>query len=186
MSTAFTELSREQLGLGSAPCHACPSLCRMRVHPLPDSTGSRALWFSFTNSLSPAQLLSSPPHCEVERRDKSCLPFFFSSLQLWLTVVSVSSVVLQWFTRFWGAEVAAGQCIKDTISKSPSHCSPCAYQSRRQSSLFHSFSKAVYWREKQEREGRWNGKGREERWMARDKIWKGENGLAITLGLGAV
>lgn len=165
MSTAFIELSRKQLGLGPAPCHACPSLCRMRVHPLPDSTGSRALWFSFTNSLSPSHLLSSPPHCEVERGQKGQKLFtlYLSSLQLWLTVVSVSSVVLQWSVRFWGAEVAAWQCIKDIISKSPSHSSPCAYQSRRQSSLFHSFSKAVYWWEKQEREGRWNGKGREER-----------------------
>lgn len=83
---------------------------------------------------------------------------FLSSLQSWLTVVSVSSVVLQWCTRFWGAEVAAGQCIKDMMSKAPSRCSPCAPQGGKQSCLFLFFTKAVYWWEKQEREGRWNEK----------------------------
>ena len=90
------------------PC-MCPSLSRTRVHPLPASAGWKALWFSFTKPLSPTNLLSSPSHCKLERKEKNCLLFFVSSLGSWLSVVSVPSGVLPWSTRFWGVGAAAGQ-----------------------------------------------------------------------------
>lgn len=162
MSTAFPELSRKQLGWGQH--HAMHVSLTLQDEGASFASQHRLestliLLYQFPVSSSPTQFTSS---LWSRKEEEKLFTLFLSSLQSWLTVVSVSSVVFQWSARFWGAEVAAGQGINEMMSKDPSHCSPCAYQSRRQSSLFHSFEKFVLVRETGEgRKMKWKGGTRE-------------------------
>lgn len=122
MSTIFTELSRDKLGLGPAPCHArVPPFARTRRSLCQPALGGEH-WDSPWPISSYPTLFSYSLWSREE--GEKLFTLFLSSLLSCLTVVSVSSRVVPWSTGFWGVDVAAGQqSVKDSCREETSSVS---------------------------------------------------------------